>query len=124
MVSRIFAAMFLFTTLVGSAQSIDPTKVATVHVYRQGRLLVETSVSADGNPVVCLTPYESATFYLRPGRHELAMPSGEIKPSVSFLAEVGQQYWFKLNYEHVVSATSLRDLSVSLYYAAEYSRRR
>jgi len=76
--------------------------------------LVETSLFADGNPVVSLTPYESATFYLRPGQHELTMQSGEISPSVSFLAEMGQQYWFKLNYEHVVSATSIRDLGVSL----------
>ncbi len=114
MVSRIFAAIFVFTSLAGFTQSIDSTKVATVHVYRQGRLLVETSLFADGNPVVSLTPYESATFYLHPGQHELAMQSGEISPSVSFLAEMGQEYWFRLNYEHVVSATSLRDLSVSL----------
>ena len=39
MVSRIFAAIFVFTSLAGFTQSIDSTKVATVHVYRQGRLL-------------------------------------------------------------------------------------
>jgi hypothetical protein len=33
---------------------------------------------------------------------------------VFFQAEGGQQYWLRLNYEHVVSAASLRDLTVSL----------
>jgi hypothetical protein len=114
MISRIFTAIFLFTSLAGFPQSINPTKVATVHVYREGRLLAETSLSADGDKVVSLTPHQSVTFYLVPGYHELTMQSGEISPMASFRAEVGQQYWFRLNYEHVVSATSLRDLSVSL----------
>jgi hypothetical protein len=114
MISRIFTAIFLFTSLAGFPQSINPSKVATVHVYREGRLLVETSLSADGNAVASLTPHQSVTFYLAPGYHELTMQSGEISPMASFRAEVGQQYWFRLNYEHVVSATSLRDLSVSL----------
>jgi hypothetical protein len=114
MISRIFTAIFLFTSLAGFPQSINPTRVATVHVYREGRLLVETSLSADGNPVAFLTPHESVTFYLAPGYHELTMRSGEVSPMVSFQAEVGRQYWFRLNYEHVVSATSLREPSVSL----------
>jgi hypothetical protein len=42
------------------------------------------------------------------------MQSGEISPMASFRAEVGQQYWFRLNYEHVVSATSLREAIASL----------
>ena len=33
---------------------------------------------------------------------------------VSLKAEPGKEYFFKLDYEHVVSATSVRDLSVSL----------
>jgi hypothetical protein len=114
MISRIFTVIFLFTSLAGFPQSINPTKVATVHVYREGRLLVETSLSADGNPVASLTPHQSVTFYLAPGYHELTMQSGEISPMASFRAEVGQQYWFRLNYEHIVSATSLREPSVSL----------
>ncbi len=114
MISRIFIALFLFPSLAGFPQSINPSKVTTVHVYRQGRLLVETSLSADGNKVVSLTPHQSVTFYLAPGYHELIMQSGEMSPMASFRAEVGQQYWFRLNYEHVVSPTSLRDLSVSL----------
>jgi hypothetical protein len=114
MISRIFTAIFLFTSLAGFPQSINPTKVVTVHVYREGRLFVETSLSADGNPVAFLTPHESVTFYLVPGYHELTMQSGEISPMVSFQAEVGRQYWFRLNYEHMVSATSLREPSVSL----------
>lgn len=114
MISRIFTAVFFFTSLAGFSQSIDPAKVGTVHVYRQGRLLVTTSLSADGVGVVSLTPHQSATFYLAPGYHELTMQSGEISPMASFQAEAGQRYWFRLDYEHVVSATSLRDLSVSL----------
>jgi hypothetical protein len=114
MISRIFTAIFLFTSLAGFPQSINPRKVATVHVYRQGRLLVGISLSADGNEVVSLTPHQSVTFYLTPGYHELMMQSGEMSPMASFRAEVGEQYWFRLNYEHVVSATSLRDLSVSI----------
>jgi hypothetical protein len=42
------------------------------------------------------------------------MQSGEMSPVVFFQAEGGQQYWLRLNYEHVVSAASLRDLTVSL----------
>jgi hypothetical protein len=114
MISRIFTEIFLFTSLAGFPQSINPTKVATVHVYREGRLLAETSLSADGNPVASLTPHKCVTFYLAPGYHELTMRSGEISPMASSRAEVGQQYWFRLNYEQLVSATSLRDLSVSL----------
>jgi hypothetical protein len=114
MISRIFMTVFLFTSLAGFTQSTNPSKVATVHVYRQGRLLIETSLSVDGNAVASLTPHESVTFYLAPGYHDLKMASGEISPEVSFRAEGGQQYWFQLNYEHVVSATSLREPSVSL----------
>lgn len=114
MISRIFTAIVLFTSLTGFPQSINPSKVSTVHVDRQGSLLVETSLCADGNKVVSLTPHQSVTFYLAPGYHELTMQSGEMSPRASFRAEVGQQYWFRLNYEHVASATSLRDLSVSL----------
>jgi hypothetical protein len=114
MVSRIFMIVFLFTSLAAFTQSINPSKIATVHVYREGRLLVETSLSVDGNAVASLTPHESVTFYLAPGYHELTMRSGEIAPKVSFRAEAGQQYWFRLNYEHVVSSTSLREPSVSL----------
>ncbi len=114
MISRIFIALFLFPSLASFPQSINPSKVATVHVYRQDRLLVETSLSADGNKVVSLTPHQSVTFYLAPGYHELIMRSGEMSPRASFQAEAGKQYWFRLNYEHVVSPTSLRDVSVSL----------
>jgi hypothetical protein len=114
MISRIFMSVFLFASLSGFTPSIDPSKVATVHVYRQGRLLVETSLSADGNAVASLTPHESVTFYLAPGYHELTMRSGEISPVVSFRGEAGREYWFRLDYEHVVSATSLREPSVSL----------
>ncbi len=114
MISHILTTLFLFTSLVGFTQTINPSKVATVHVYRRGRLLVDTLLSVDGNVVASVTPHESVTFYLAPGYHELAMRSGEISPMVSFGAEAGQQYWFQLNYEHVVSATSLREPSVSL----------
>jgi hypothetical protein len=44
----------------------------------------------------------------------LALRSGEITPRASFKAEPGKEYFFKMDYEHVVSATSLRDLRVSL----------
>jgi hypothetical protein len=113
MLYRYFALLFLCSSLMGG-QSIDTSKVSTVHVYRQGRLLIAVSVFADGNRVVALTPHKSATFYLVPGYHELTMQSGEVSPSASFKAVAGQEYFFQLDYEHVVSATSLRDLSVTL----------
>jgi hypothetical protein len=113
MSSRLIAAMFLASSLL-HAQSIDKSKVGTVHVYREGRLLIGVSVSADGNDIVSLTPHNIATFYLNPGYHELTLRSGEISPSASFTAAPGEEYFFKVDYEHVVSATSLRDLKVSL----------
>jgi hypothetical protein len=85
-----------------------------VHVYREGRLLTGVSVSADGNDIVSLSPHNIATFYLYPGYHELTLRAGEISPSASFTAAPGKEYFFKLDYEHVVSATSVRDLKVSL----------
>jgi hypothetical protein len=111
--SRIFAAVFLLSSLL-PAQSIDTSKVGTVHVYREGRLLVGVSLSVDGNDIVSLTPHKIATFYLCPGYHELTLRAGEISPMASFKAEAGEEYFFKVDYEHVVSATSLRDLKVSL----------
>jgi hypothetical protein len=62
MLSRILAVVFFFSPLVGFAQSIDVPAFATVHVYRQGRLLIEVSVSVDGNKVVSLPPTESRHF--------------------------------------------------------------
>ncbi len=112
MLCRMLSVLLLFSSLGG--QSVDTSKVATVHVYRQGRLLIGVSVFADGNKVVALTPHKSATFYLIPGYHELTMQSGEISPTASFKAVAGEEYFFQLDYEHVVSATSLRDLRVSL----------
>jgi hypothetical protein len=111
--SRLIAAMFLASSLL-HAQSIDKSKVGTVHVYREGRLLAGVSVSADGNDIVSLTPHNMATFYLYPGYHELTLRAGEISPRASFTAAPGDEYFFKVDYEHVVSATSLRDLKVSL----------
>jgi hypothetical protein len=110
---RTFALFFLLSPLM-IGQTMDASKVATVHVYRQGRLLTEVSVFVDGNRVVSLAPHKSATFYLVPGYHELTMQSGEIGPAASFKAVAGREYIFQLAYEHVVSATSLRELSVSL----------
>jgi hypothetical protein len=110
---RYFALSFLISSLL-AGQSIEASKVATVHVYRQGRLLTTVSVFADGNRVVALTPHKSATFYLVPGYHQLTMQPGEISPTASFKAVAGKEYFFELEYEHVVSATSLRELSVTL----------
>jgi hypothetical protein len=55
-----------------------------------------------------------ATFYLAPGYHELTLQSGEICPAVSFESQPGAQYYFRADYEYVVSPTSLRDLKISL----------
>jgi hypothetical protein len=110
---RKFALFFLLSPLM-IGQTIDAGKLATVHVYRQGRLLTAVSVFVDGNRVVALTPHKSATFYLVPGYHVLTMQSGEMSPTASFKAVAGKEYIFQLAYEHVVSATSLRELSVSL----------
>jgi hypothetical protein len=112
MLFRLLTTLFLFSSLGG--QAIDTSKVATVHVYLQGRLLIAVSVLADGNKVVALTPHKSATFYLVPGYHELTLQAGEISPTASFKAVAGGEYYLQMDYEHVVSATSLRDLKVSL----------
>ena len=108
-----FFALFLCSSLL-LGQSLELNKVATVHVYRQGRLLTAVSVFVDGDKVVALTPNKSATFYLFPGYHELTMQPGEVSPTASFKAAAGQEYFFELEYEHVVSDTSLRALSVTL----------
>jgi hypothetical protein len=113
MPSRSIAAVFLLSSVL-TAQSIDAGKVGIVHVYREDRLLIGTSLSVDGNDIVSLTPHKSATFYVSPGYHELTMRWGEISPTASFKAEPGKDYFFKMDYEHVASATSLRDLRLSL----------
>jgi hypothetical protein len=110
---RIFAMFFLLSA-VAFGQTVDPGKVAIVHVYRQGRLLVAVVVSADGNRIASLYPQKMATFYLSPGYHELTMGSREISPSAAFKAEAGGEYFFHVDFEHVVSATSVRDLKESL----------
>jgi hypothetical protein len=96
------------------AQTIDASKVGTVHVYREGRLLKGVSLFADGQNVGSLSPHQVATFYLVPGHHELTLQSGEICPRASFETRAGAEYFFRADYEYVVSATSLRDLRVSL----------
>jgi hypothetical protein len=113
MLYRSLAPFFLFSSLL-LGQSIDASKVATVHVYRQGSLLIAVTVFADGNRVVALTPPKSATFYLVPGYHKLTMQSGEISPAVTFKAVEGREYFLQLDYEPVASATFLRQLSVTL----------
>jgi hypothetical protein len=44
----------------------------------------------------------------------LTLQAGEISPTASFKAVGGGEYYFQMDYEHVVSAISLRDLKVSL----------
>jgi hypothetical protein len=61
MPSRMIATVFLLSSLL-PAQSIDTSKVGTVHVYREGRLLIGVSLSVDGNDIVSLTPHKIATF--------------------------------------------------------------
>ena len=72
MLYRSLALFFLLSSsLLG--QSIDASKVAAVHVYRQDRLLIAVSVFADGNRVVALTAHKSATtFHLEPSDPILA----------------------------------------------------
>ena len=114
MFSRCFLVIFLLSSVVCGQQPFDRSKVAIVHVYRQGRLLVGVSISADGNKVASLYPQKIATFYLVPGYHEMTLEAGEISPSASFKAEAGAEYFFHVEYEHVVTETSIRDLKVSL----------
>jgi hypothetical protein len=111
MPSRLIAALFLSSSLL-LAQSIDASKVGTVHVCRQGEF--EVSLSVDGNHVVSLNRDKAATFYVLPGYHELALRSGEISPSASFKAAPGGEYFFTVNYERIASRSSSRDLRVSL----------
>jgi hypothetical protein len=113
MPSRMIATVFLLSSLL-PAQSIDTSKVGTVHVYREGRLLIGVSLSVDGNDIVSLTPHKIATFNVSPGYHELTLRSGEISPTASFKAEPGKEYFFRMDYEHVASPTSLRGLRLSL----------
>jgi hypothetical protein len=110
---RFVAAAFLVSTMA-LAQTIDVSKVGTVHVYREGRLLMGVSLFADGQNVASLSPHQMATFYLAPGHHELALQSGEVCPKALFETRAGGEYFFRADYEHVVSATSLRDLRMSL----------
>ena len=109
-----FVAVALLFSSVALAQSIDASRVGTVHVYREGRLLMGVSLFADGKNVASLSPHEMATFYLTPGYHELQLRSGEICPQASFDVRAGGEYFFRADYEHYVSATSLRDLKVNL----------
>lgn len=112
MPSRLIAALFLSSSLL-LAQSVDASKVGTVHVCRQGEF--EISLSVDGNHLVSLNNRDKvATFYVLPGYHELTLRSGDIGPSASFKAAPGGEYFFTVNYERVVSKTSSRDLRVSL----------
>jgi hypothetical protein len=111
MPSRLIAAVFLSSSLL-LAQSIDASKVGTVHVCREGKF--DVSLSVDGKHIVSLNRDKIATFYVLPGYHELALRSGEISPSASFKAAPGGEYFFNVNYEQVVSAKSPRDLRVSL----------
>jgi hypothetical protein len=113
MPSRLIVAAIFLSSLL-PAQSIDASKVGAVHVYGEGRLLAGVSLSVDGNDVVSLTPHKIVTFYVSPGYHELTLRSGETSPSASFEAKPGKEYFFKMDYEHVVSPTSLRDVRVSL----------
>lgn len=111
MPSRLIAALFLSSSLL-PAQSIDASKVGTVHVSREGRF--EVSMTVDGKDIVSPNHDKSATFYVLPGYHKLTLGSGEISPSASFRAVPGREYFFKVNYERVVSARTPGDLRVSL----------
>ena len=111
MPSRYIAALFLSSSLL-AAQTTDASKVGTVHVHREGRF--EVSLSLDGNDIGSLNQDKFATFYVLPGYHQLVLRSGEISPCASFKAAPGGEYFFKVNYEHVVSAGSPRGLRVSL----------
>ena len=77
---------------------------------------------ADGQRVVALAPHKSATFYLIPGYHQLTIGAGEVSPIASFKAVAGKDYFFELEYEHIMSPTSLRDLSVTLSMQPEMTR--
>lgn len=111
MPSRLIAALFLSSSLL-TAQSIDASKVGTVHVSREGRF--EVSMSVDGKDIVSPNRDKVATFYVLPGYHQLALRSGEISPSAAFKVVTGGEYFFKVNYERVVSARTPGDLRVSL----------
>jgi hypothetical protein len=111
MPSRLIAALFLSSSLL-PAQSIDASKVGTVHVSREGRL--EVSMSVDGKDIASPNRDKVATFYVLPGYHQLTLRSGEISPSASFMAAPGEDYFFKVKYERVVSVRTSGDLKVSL----------
>ncbi|MEA2258218.1 MAG: hypothetical protein QOJ51_1043 [Acidobacteriaceae bacterium] len=67
MPSRLIAALFLSSSLL-TAQSIDASKVGTVHVSREGRF--EVSMSVDGKDIVSPNRDKVATFYVLPGYHQ------------------------------------------------------
>jgi hypothetical protein len=114
LLANILAGVLLFSSLFGIAQSINASKVATVHVYRKGIVVIGVSLSTDGTNIVSLTPHKILTFCLFPGYRELTLQSGEISSGAFFKAEAGGEYFFRLDYKHVVSSASLRDLRLSL----------
>jgi hypothetical protein len=113
LLTRILAVVCLFSPLLGVAQSTDTSKVATVHVCRKGLPVIGVSLSVDGSKIGSLFSHQDVTFHVFPGYHELTLQSGEISPSALFKAEAGREYFFRLEYEQVVFATSLRGSSLS-----------
>jgi len=97
-----------------SAQTIDTTKVATVHVYRQGRFSIGFPLLVDGNKVESLGLHKILTFYVAPGYHEVSTRLGPNSPTVAFTAEGGQDYFFQMDYEHAMFPTSPSQISLTL----------
>lgn len=114
MLTRILTVVYLLSPLLGVAQCIDASKVATVHVCRKDRLVIGVSLSVDGKKIGSLASHKDVTFQVFPGYHELTLESGEINPRALFKAEAGGEYFFRLEYKQIVSATSLRGSSLSL----------
>jgi hypothetical protein len=112
--SLVLVNFLLLPCLSLSAQNIDATKVATVHVYRQGRLSVGIPFKIDGNKVGSLSLHKILTFYVAPGYHEITIRFGPNSPTAAFMAEAGQDYFFQMDYEHTMSMLSPISLSITL----------
>jgi hypothetical protein len=111
--SVVLVNFFLLPSLSISAQNVDSTKVATVHVYRQGRFSVGLPVAVDGNKIASLGLHKILTFYVSPGYHEVNSRVGQFNPTVSFKAEAGQDYFFQMDWEHGLTTFSPMSLTLT-----------
>lgn len=111
--SLVLVNFLLLPCLSISAQNIDTTKVATVHVYSQGRWAAGGfRISVDGNTLKSLGNHKIATFYISAGYHEISARFTN-SPIAAFKAEAGKEYFFQMDFEHGFSNLSPMSLTLT-----------